>query len=75
MATQIHGLSVEKYNSQKKCDNCGEDRSGGFQWLVVTCACGCGAKKRTCEICPAGLPPTCDGIEYRRSLNKECTTT
>ena len=71
--TKIHALSVKKYQSSKKCNDCNEERAPGFSWLVVTCGCGCGEKKRTCENCPAGAPPTCNGIKYKR-MNKDCTT-
>ena len=71
--TKIHALSVKKYQSSKKCNVCNEERTPGFSWLVVTCGCGCGEKKRTCENCPAGTPPTCDGIKYKK-MNKDCTT-
>ena len=71
--TKIRSLSVEKYQSSKKWNACNEERTPGFSWLVVTCGCGCGEKKRTCENCPAGVPPTCDGIKYKR-MNKDCTT-
>ena len=57
-------LSLETYSSSKKCNGCGENRPAGFNWLVVTCGCGCGEKKRTCQDCPAGTPPECIGIKY-----------
>ena len=81
MATQsgvhINALSVESYDTKRKCHECGEEKPAEFEWMVVTCGCGCGAKKRTCDLCPAGTLPTCDGIDHikiYRKLNKECTT-
>ena len=81
MATQsgvhINALSVESYDKKRICHECGEERPAGFEWMVVICGCGCEAKKRTCDLCPAGTLPTCDGIDHikvYRKLNKECTT-
>ena len=74
---QIHALSVEAYDKKRTCHECGEEKPTGFEWMVVTCGCGCGSKKRTCDLCPAGTPPICDGIDHikvYRKLNKECTT-
>ena len=71
--TKINALTVEKYEIIKKCDICCKEQPVGFEFLVVTCGCGCGEKKRSCEDCPAGSTPTCSGIKYKR-LNKECTT-
>ena len=73
----INALSVESYDDTRKCHECGEEKPAEFEWMVVTCGCGCGAKKRTCDLCPAGSLPTCDGIDHikiYRKLNKECTT-
>ena len=72
---KINALSVESYENTRKCHECGEERPTGFEWMVVTCGCGCGSKKRTCDLCPAGSLPTCDGIDHIRTyrkLNKEC---
>ena len=63
---KINALSLETYSSSKKCSDCGENRPPGFNWLVVSCGCGCGEKKRTCQDCPAGTPPECNGIKYTR---------
>ena len=56
---QINALSLETYSTSKKCDYCGENREPGFNWLVVSCGCGCGEKKITCDNCPAGGAPKC----------------
>ena len=62
---QINALSVETYQSSKNCGVCYEQRPPGFSWMVVTCGCGCGEKKRSCQDCPAGTPPKCNGIKYK----------
>ena len=51
---KIHALSVQKYNSSRKCHVCGEEQPAGFSWVVITCVCGCDEKKRTCDKCPVG---------------------
>ena len=56
---QVHGLSLESYDVSKKCDECGENKEARFNWLVVSCGCGCGEKRKTCNVCPAGLAPKC----------------
>ena len=42
---QIHALSVEAYDKKRTCHECGEEKPTGFEWMVVTCGCGCGSKK------------------------------
>ena len=71
---KINALSVESYENTRKCHECNEERATGFEWVVVTCGCGCGSKKRTCDLCPAGSLPMCDGKKIYRKLNKDCTT-
>lgn len=66
----VNALSLESCSSSKKCSDCDEIRTPGFNWLVVTCGCGCDEKRRTCENCPAGAPPKCYGIKYS-CLNKD----
>ena len=63
---RVNALSLETYSNSKICSGCGEDRPPGFNWIVVTCGCGCGEKRRTCENCPAGVPPKCIGMKYSR---------
>ena len=43
--TKINALTVEKYEVTKKCDICCKEQPVGFEFLVVTCGCGCGEKK------------------------------
>ena len=61
---KINALSVEKYDSSRKCHECGREFLAGFSWLVITCGCGCGERKRTCDACPAGSLPTCCGGKW-----------
>ena len=62
----VNLLSLETYSISKICGECSDARPPGFNWLVVTCGCGCGEKRRTCEKCPAVVGPECSGIKYTR---------
>ena len=62
----VNPLSLETYSISKICAECNDARPPGFNWLVVTCGCGCGEKRRTCEKCPAVVGPECSGIKYTR---------
>ena len=43
-------MSERRKKKNMSCHGCGEERAGGFEWMVVTCGCGCGEERRTCEI-------------------------
>ena len=60
-------MSERRKKKNMSCHECGEERAGGFEWMVVTCGCGCGEEKRTCGLCPPpSLPTYVDHIKIYR---------
>ena len=70
---------TEKEKKRKKknmsCHECGEERAGGFEWMVVTCGCGCEEERRTCDLCAPSLPTYVDHIKiYRKYFYRKKRT-
>ena len=62
MATHISALCW-KLHVNEDCSRCKTTKGPGFQWLVISCSCGCGKKNLTCENCS---PP--DHVECEKNV-------